>query len=100
MKYVKIIKHIVEFVIDKNGGAPIEEKLNKDWRNEISQGKITMKGFSAPHEGVNKGKVVFYVETTDPEFIDKYLQENMEELLTYESDLSKNLKKLQNEATS
>lgn len=94
MKYVKIIKYIVQFVIDKNGGAPIEEKLNKDWMDKISQGKITIKGFEAPHEGVNKGKVVFHVTTTDPEFIDKYLQENMEELLAYESDLSKALKDL------
>lgn len=92
MKYVKIIKHIVEFVIDKNGGAPIEEKLFKDWATQISQKEITMKGFTAPHEGENKGKVVFCVETTNPEFIDKYLQENMEELLAYKTDFSKLLK--------
>lgn len=93
MKYVKIIKHIVEFVIDTNGGAPIEEKLFKDWARQISQGEITMKGFTAPHEGVNKGKVVFCIETKNPEFIEEYLQENMAELLAYESDFSRSLKK-------
>lgn len=92
MKYTEITKYIVECVIDTKGGAPIEEKLSKDWMDEISQGKITIKGFTAPHEGVNKGKVVFCIETKNPEFIEEYLQENMEELLAYETDFSKSFK--------